>query len=359
MHMFALKQKSFALILGSCMLLASYTSASTNVVLKKNIDGSVIYPRTNTHYSLYLLNKQNISEFNHGRAPTPNEIKAWNKDVMPDGEGLPQGQGSVEQGDELYSAQCLSCHGDFGAGGNGYPTLTGGQGTLKNQLLEAGDQPPMRTIGSYWPYASTLFWYIQSSMPFNNPKSLSNDETYALVAYLLSVNEIEIDGIELEDEYVLTKEKFLKIKMPNVDGFYPVSPERSDLKEQRPPLAQGTRCMKNCKSSNVVFIKNEIKGFDTKISTIKDLVKTKNQSKNAAEKEIYSQSCAACHSNDSLGAPVLGDKVAWSEVLKKGVKQVYTNAIDGINAMPPRGGNMELSDKELENLIDYMINVSK
>jgi len=357
--MFVHKIKLPGLIFASCILLVSLTSASEESGLKKNIDGSVIYPRTKTNYSLYLLNTQNITTFNHGRKPTANEIKAWNVDIMPDGEGLPEGSGSVEQGDELYSAQCASCHGDFGAGGSAYPTLSGGQGSLKNQLLQAGDEPPMRTIGSYWPYASTLFWYIQSSMPFNNPKSLNNDETYALVAYLLSVNEIEIEGHELEDEYVLTKEKFLKIKMPNENGFYPVSPTRSNLKEQRPPLAQGIRCMKNCKEQNIVFIKNEITGFDPKISSVKDLPKNKKQDKDAALKEVYSKSCAACHSNDALGAPVMGDKTTWKEVIKKGVKQVYTNAFNGINAMPPRGGNMDLSKKELENLIDYMIKVSK
>ena len=208
-------------------LLALSLAASTATAgseMKKNVDGAVMYPTAKGHYQAYAVNTQSTKGFSaYGRTPTAAEIKAWDKDVMPDGTGLPEGKGSVEQGDELFADQCAMCHGDFGMGGKGYPTLSGGQGTLKNQLVDAaaGDEPPVRTIGSYWPYASTLFWYIQSAMPFPHPKSLSNDETYALVAYLLSVNEIEIDGEELDDDYVLDRAKFLKIKMPNRDGFYP------------------------------------------------------------------------------------------------------------------------------------------
>lgn len=324
--------------------------------LPRNVDGSIIYPKVNGKYQNYYINTQNIKNFNKGRTPSKNEIKAWNKDVKPDGEGLPEGSGSVEEGDELYTNLCASCHGDFGAGGSGYPTLTGGQGSLKNQLLKEGDEPPSRTIGSYWPYASTLYWYIQSAMPFNNPKSLSNDEVYALVAYLLSVNDIEIEGIELEDEYILNRKKFLKIVMPNVNGFYAVDPSRNDLKEMRPPLAQGNRCMKDCDVPKPVHIINKMEDFDPAISTVKDLPKTKKTVSNA--EVLYKESCSSCHSNDAIGAPVLGDRDIWEEVKSKGVKKVYFNAINGINAMPARGGNMDLSDTDMKIIIDYMMNIN-
>lgn len=357
--MFMLEAKKLFFTCIALLLGASFSYAD----VKKNVDGSVIYPRDNGMYTQYHISKQEAKNFTYGRAPTANEIKAWDTDVMPDGEGLPDGEGSVEDGDELYANQCASCHGDFGTGGKGYPMLSGGQNTLKNQLLQPGDEPPIKTIGSYWPYASTLFWYIKTAMPFTNPKSLSDDEVYALVAYLLSVNDIEIDGEELDDEYVLNKEKFLKIVMPNVDGFYPVDPSRNDLKEIRGPLAQGVRCMKNCDVPKHVSIQNEITGFDPPIATEKTLPKVKADTSSSAfdakTVEVYENSCSACHANKAIGAPVLGDKEAWSELVNKGLEAVYNNGINGINTMPPKGGNMDLSDDEFKKIVDYMIEKSK
>lgn len=334
-------------------------------VTDKNIDGSVIYPRSGGQYDAYAINTQDVKGFTYGRTPTANEVKAWDVDVMPDGEGLPEGQGSVEEGDELFATKCAMCHGDFGIGGKGYPPLSGGKGTLKFQLIHPGDPAPIRTIGSYWPYASTLYWYIQTAMPFPAPKSLSNDETYALVAYLLSVNEIKIDGEELEDEYVLNREKFLKIKMPNENGFYPVSPDKRSsptatefLKEQRKPLAQGDRCMSNCNAPEPMRIEDEITGFDPPISTVKDLPEVAGNKKVSDAERVYNETCAACHANDALGAPVLGDKKAWAKVIKQGKAKIYSNGINGINAMPPKGGT-DLSDGKFKEVVDFMINASK
>lgn len=346
----------------ACAILALGVSFSY-ADIKQNIDGAVIYPRDKGMYSQYHISKQKIENFNLGRTPTQNEIKVWDVDVMPDGTGLPEGEGSVEEGDELYTNKCASCHGDFGTGGKGYPTLSGGQGTLKNQLLKPGDEPPIRTIGSYWPYASTLFWYVKTAMPFTKPKSLSDNEVYAIVAYLLSVNDITIDGEELDDEYVLNKEKFLKIKMPNVDGFYPVDPSRSDLKELRGPLAQGVRCMKDCDAPKPVYIQNEITGFEPPISTVKDLPKTKEEASGSKFDpkivKAYEDTCSVCHANKAIGAPVVGDKESWATVVSKGLDTVYKNGINGINAMPPKGGNMDLSDDEFKKVVDYMIDKSK
>ena len=194
-------------------------------------------------YTSYHVNTQGIKSINKGRTPTPTEIAAWDVDAMPDGTGLPMydmkhgkvvmengakkvAEGSVEWGNELYDAQCAMCHGDFGAGGQGgYPALSGGDiESLTNQLqnpadAEPNEEPPSRKIGSYWPYASTLFWYIQDAMPFPHPKSLSNSETYAISAYLLMENGVEINGEEIDEEYVMNKEKFMTIVMPNAKGF--------------------------------------------------------------------------------------------------------------------------------------------
>jgi len=193
----------------------------------RTIDGGVYHPVLNGMTGPYRVNEDTLKGgFNNGRVPTVNEIKAWDKDVMADGTGLPEGEGSVEDGEEIYEAECVSCHGDFGSGGGGYPALSKGnayelQKTLKNQRVKPDADGPVRVFGSYWPEASTLWWYIRDGMPHTRSKTLENDEVYALVAYILNINEFEIDGQEVDDEYVLTREKFLKIKMPNKDGFEP------------------------------------------------------------------------------------------------------------------------------------------
>jgi len=354
--MLDLKKSLLAVGVVSTLLITSATATE-----KKNIDGAVIYPVKDGMYTGYAVNEQKKKGFSaHGRKPTANEIKAWDTDVMPDGHGLPVGEGSVEDGDELYEAQCSMCHGDFGAGGvGGYPTLAGGQGSLKNQLGLEGTEGPRKTIGSYWPYASTLFWYIKTAMPFPNPKSLTDNEVYAITAYLLSVNSIKANGEEIDDEFVLSNKNFMDVKMNNPEGFYPVHPDRNDLKEQRGPLAQGERCMKDCNQPKPMSINAEIDvGFDPVISTVKDLPKVIETATVSKASKVYEVSCSACHSNAAIGAPVLGDKEAWAEVVTKGIDNVYKNGINGINAMPPKGG-VDISDKEFNEVVDYMINSSK
>jgi len=355
MYILELKKSLLALGVVSSILITNATAVD------KNIDGAVIYPVEDGKYTKYSVNEQEKKGFSaHGRMPTANEIKAWDTDVMPDGHGLPIGSGSVEDGDELYHAQCSSCHGDFGVGGNGYPALEGGVGTLKNQLGLNGTEAPRKTIGSYWPYASTLYWYIKTAMPFNNPKSLSDDEVYAITAYLLSANYINVAGEEMDDEFVLSNENFKDIEMNNTDGFYPVDPSRNDLKEQRGPLAQGTRCMKDCNQPKAVGIAAEIDtGFFPAISTVKDLPKVTKTATVSDSAKIYEATCSACHDNAAIGAPVLGDKDAWAQIVAKGIDKVYSSGINGLNAMPPKGGNMDLSDAEFKEVVDYMIDLSK
>lgn len=148
-----------------------------------------------------------------GRAATPAEIAGWNIDIGRDGSNLPPGSGSVERGRAVFSEQCAACHGDKGQGSVG-DRLVGGQGTLATAK-------PIRTVGSYWPYASTLFDYIRRAMPQNAPQSLSNEDVYAVAAYVLSLN-----GIVAENA-VLDAKSLAAIKMPNRDGF--VSDPRPDV----------------------------------------------------------------------------------------------------------------------------------
>jgi len=164
-----------------------------------------------------------------GREALPAEVEAWDIDVRPDGQGLPEGSGTVAEGETIYADQCASCHGDFGEGRGRWPVLSGGLDTLKTR-------DPVKTVGSYWPYLSTVFDYVHRAMPYGNAQSLTNDETYALVAYILDLN-------FLMEGDTLSRENFTDITMPNEEGFFLA--ERPDT----PTLAQGELCMTNCKDS--------------------------------------------------------------------------------------------------------------
>jgi S-disulfanyl-L-cysteine oxidoreductase SoxD len=154
---------------------------------------------------LVVANARAQNLYGIGRPATPAEVAGWNIDIGRDGSNLPPGGGTVSRGRELFEQQCASCHGDKGQGGLG-DQLVGGQGTLATSK-------PVRTVGSYWPYAPTLFDYIRRAMPQNAPQSLSNDDVYAVSAYVLNLN-----GLVPADATVDAK-SLAAIKMPNRDGF--------------------------------------------------------------------------------------------------------------------------------------------
>ena len=143
---------------------------------------------------------------NLGKAISAEDLAAWDISVGPDGAGLPPGSGTVKQGEAVFMAKCQACHGEKGAG-TPNDRLVGGQGSLP------GDKPPVKTVGSYWPYATTLFDYIRRAMPFNESKSLTSDEVYGVVAYLLNLN-----GVIPESE-TLNAQSLPKVPMPNREGF--------------------------------------------------------------------------------------------------------------------------------------------
>ena len=141
-----------------------------------------------------------------GKPVTPADIAAWDISVGPDGAGLPPGKGTVAQGETIFAAKCQACHGEKGAGGPN-DRLVGGAGTI------APDKAPVKTVGSYWPYATTLFDYVRRAMPWDRPKSLTDEEVYAVAAYVLYLN-----GVIGQDE-VLDAQSLPKVKMPNREGF--------------------------------------------------------------------------------------------------------------------------------------------
>ena len=143
---------------------------------------------------------------NLGKPISSEDLASWDISIGPDGAGLPPGSGTPKQGEAVYTGKCLVCHGEKGAG-KPNDALVGGRGTL------AGDQPPVKTVGSFWPYATTLFDYVRRAMPLNESKSLTNDEVYAVVAYLLQLN-----GIIGENE-TINAQILPRVQMPNRDGF--------------------------------------------------------------------------------------------------------------------------------------------
>jgi S-disulfanyl-L-cysteine oxidoreductase SoxD len=165
------------------------------------------------------LQAQDAPRYGLGRLATPQELAGWDIDVRVDGQGLPPGSGSVRDGLKLYGERCAACHGDKGEGGP-MDRLVGGAGTLASPT-------PVRTVGSFWPYATTLFDYVRRAMPFNAPQSLTADQVYAVCAYLLYLNQI------VPAEAVMDAETLPKVQMPNRNGFTSPDP-RPDVPRRAP-----------------------------------------------------------------------------------------------------------------------------
>ena len=183
-----------------------------------------------------LVNISSASErkFNLGKLATKEEIAGWDIDIRPDGLGAPIGSGTALIGEEIYTEQCAACHGDFGEGADRWPALVGGEDSLASH-------DPEKTTGSYWPYASTMYDYIYRAMPYGVAQSLSHDETYEIVAYLLYMSDI------IDEDFVLSEKNIGEIEMPNRNGFL--------LPDPRPDIVNtnGQPCMKNCNVSTKVI----------------------------------------------------------------------------------------------------------
>ncbi len=169
-------------------------------------------------------------KFGLGRVALPEEIAAWDQEVRPDGTGLPVGSGDAIVGEEIFADKCASCHGDFAEGIDNWPKLAGGADTLDHE-------DPLKTVGSYWPYLSTTFDYVKRSMPFGAAGTLTDDEVYAITAYILYSNDI------IEDDFVLSNETFFDVDMPNAAGF--IVDDRATTEY---PQWSGEPCMENCKT---------------------------------------------------------------------------------------------------------------
>jgi S-disulfanyl-L-cysteine oxidoreductase SoxD len=169
-----------------------------------------------------LASAAQTPDFNNvGRAPSEQEIRAWDISVGPEGKELPPGSGTAQQGEKIYSQKCAGCHGKTGTEGQTAPRLIGGQGTLTTTA-------PMKTIGSFWPYSTTIWEYINRAMPWKGGEgSLRPDEVYALTAFLLYKNGI------IQETTVIDAKSLPKIQMPNRNGFVPLNPVWNP-REKRP-----------------------------------------------------------------------------------------------------------------------------
>lgn len=169
------------------------------------------------------------SPYHFGQTISEESIKPWNIDISPDGTGLPEGQATADEGEEVYLQKCAACHGEFGEGVARFPSLTGTVDELTEDRVR-------KSVGGYWPYSTTLWDYINRAMPFGNAQSLSPNEVYGVVAYILSMNDI------IESDMVINATTLPKIQMPNHDGF--IHATASDINV--------SACMANCANDRTI-----------------------------------------------------------------------------------------------------------
>lgn len=260
-----------------------------------------------------------------GRPALPEEIAAWDLDVSPDGTGLPKGSGDVLTGEEVFVDRCASCHGDFAEGVGNWPKLAGGEDTL-------ADKDPVKTVGSYWPYLSTTWDYVNRSMPFGDAQSLEVDEVYAIVAYILYSNYL------VDEDFVLSDETFADIEMPNADGF--IVDDRIATEHS---LWVGEPCMADCKEevevtmrAMVLDVTPEEEGAETKAEPAVAAVAEEEVVEVAAldpalvaDGEKVFKKCKACHQvgdgAKNRSGPVLNGILGRSAASVEGFK--YSKAL--------------------------------
>jgi len=218
-----------------------------------------------------------------GRSATENELKAWDIDIRPDGIGLPMGSGSVLSGEEVYTDNCASCHGDFGEGIDRWPELAGGFDTL-------GSEDPVKTIGSYWPFLSTVWDYVHRAMPFGNAQSLTDNDVYAITAYILYLNDL------VDEDFELSYENFSSISLPNEANFF--LDDRVNLENN----LFVERCMSNCKATAVITKRAAVLDVTPDTTTEKSTLKEEPISELAnlnldlvKDGEKVFKKCKACH----------------------------------------------------------------
>ncbi len=293
-----------------------------------------------------------------GRTATAEEIAGWNIDVRPDGEGLPAGEGSVADGENLYEAHCAVCHGSFGES-NEYMALAGGVGSL-------GSNAPVRTVGSKLNHATTLFDYINRAMPFPHSKSLKPDEVYAVSAYVLNLNDI------VPADFVASRESLPKVEMPNREGFVRF-PGLSEVKGTSDVV--NLACMSHCEKDVTISgslpenfvatmygdITAEFRGLATmnhRAPSAAALPAVASEGPTPLEL-IQKYGCVACHSPDkAIVGPAFRDVAAKYKDTPDAVAHLHQSLTEGSVGrwgaipMPPQ---VAASEADLALLIDWVL----
>jgi cytochrome c len=322
--------------------------------------------------SSILAGQVHAQSYQIGSPATEAEIAGWDIDIRPDGKGLPAGSGNAVDGEASYDIYCASCHGVFGEGVGRWPVLVGGEDTL-------ADDRPVKTVGSYWPFASTLFDYIRRAMPFAAPMSLDDQQVYDITAYVLYMNDI------IEEDFELSQTSLAQVIMPNEDGFFV---------DNRPDV-QNPRCMSDCADadslmmqgslSGVTPIGHFVEGADAPAASHAgqdDLEASKEAQRKAsitgdelvttimtepaamsaaaiAGEATYKAACGVCHASGLAGAPKVNDASAWSQRLQQGNEVLISHALQGFAGstgyMPAKGGRADLSDEQVTNAVLFMV----
>ena len=288
-----------------------------------------------------------------GEPAPPEQIAGWDIDIRPDGQGLPPGEGTAVEGEELYVARCASCHGEFGEAVGRYPVLMGGEDSLATE-------DPVKTVGSYWPYASTVFDYVRRAMPFGHAQSLTADETYAITAFLLNLNEI------VDDDFVLDARTLPAVEMPNRDGF---------IADERPDVPRGRPCMHECRGEPVIIGRARQIDVTPETETVAVAAAPAPSGPDPARGQAVFAQCKACHSlaaEEHRVGPSLGGLMgraagsadgyaAYSDAMKGSGVTWNADALRGYLKNPQaflQGTSMPFAgiadDEDLESLIAYL-----
>ena len=231
-----------------------------------------------------------------GRAALPEEIAAWDVDIRPNGAGLPAGSGDALYGEEVFADKCASCHGDFAEGVDNWPVLAGGFGTL-------GDKDPVKTVGSYWPYLSTVWDYVNRSMPFGEAQSLSADEVYAIVAYMLYSNDL------VDEDFVLSDTNVADFEMHNARGFVV-----DDRPQTEYLLWRSEPCMQDCKDRVEITMR----------ASILDVTPDETAAESTQKSEATDVAAAApAAEKEAIVSPAVVDEAAYSPELVAAGKKVF------------------------------------
>lgn len=287
-----------------------------------------------------LFSPSSAERLGLGRAPTAEEVAAWDIDVRFDGAGLPSGSGDAATGEVLYDTQCAACHGDFGQGEGRWPALSGGEHSL---TLQGAAGRPEKTVGSYWPHAPTLFDYIRRAMPYTRPQSLSDDDAYALAAYVLYLNDI------VGDDFVASAKTLPQVEMPNRDNFY-MDPR---------PDSQNVACVSDCLNAAEVDLLESITGVTPEQEVRRGEPAPAGGGSKGEEGEgaaLYGRACAVCHAAGVAEAPVADSSGAddWKRRLDAvGLAGMVESSLNGKGAMPPQSAAG--SPEEIEDAVRHML----